>query len=264
MVGQDKLLKLIDSFTIDTFPHSILLVGERGSGKHSICNYIQDRLGLPLIDMTNNVELAYIDEMCFRSLPSIYVIDLMNVKEKQQNALLKLVEEPLNNTFVILLVENKGFVLPTIINRTVVFETARYKKEDLKNFITNNDDSLLKIFHTPGQLIQAQVANLKDLQELCYKIVDKMSVAAYSNTLTIANKINCGEEIDKYDIHIFFDTLIYCLFERYKASTDKKILNIYKETIKYRTQLLQNPSLNKKCFMENYLTHVWKISQENK
>ena len=265
MVGQDNLLKLIDSFTIDTFPHSILLVGERGSGKHLICSYIKDKLNLPLTDITNNIELDYINEMYSRSFPSIYIVDLMAVKEKQQNILLKLVEEPLNNTFIILLVENRGFVLPTILNRAIVLEVARYKKEDLEKFITSDDkESLLNIFHTPGQLMQAQITDLKGLQELCYKIVDKMSVAAYSNALTIANKINYSNEMDKYDIYVFFDMLVHCLFERYKASTDKKILSIYKETVKYRTQLLQNPSLNKKCFMENYLTQVWKMSREGK
>jgi DNA polymerase III delta prime subunit len=214
--------------------------------------------------MTNQVELDYINEMYERSFPSIYVVNLMSIKEKQQNVLLKLVEEPLNNTFIILIAENKGLVLPTILNRTIVLELAKYKKEDLKTFVTADNEDLLNIFHTPGQLIQAQITDLKGLQDLCYKIVDKMSVAAYSNALTIANKINYSNEMDKYDIYVFFDMLVYCLFEKYQATTDKKILSIYKETITYRTYLLQNSLLNKKCLMENYLTHIWQMSQENK
>ena len=50
--GQSKLLNIVNNFTLDTLPHTILLEGLKGSGKHSIVSYIADKLNL-------QIELAY-------------------------------------------------------------------------------------------------------------------------------------------------------------------------------------------------------------
>ncbi|MCM0598710.1 DNA polymerase III subunit delta' [Periweissella fabalis] len=65
----------------------------------------------------------------------IYRADTMTVSA--QNSLLKFIEEPVGDTVIILLTENRSLLLPTIISRTqiVEFELPGFKKieEQLKN-----------------------------------------------------------------------------------------------------------------------------------
>ena len=46
IVGQEHIISLIDKSTVDTFPKSLILLGEYGSGKHTISDYISNRLNL--------------------------------------------------------------------------------------------------------------------------------------------------------------------------------------------------------------------------
>ena len=49
MIGQKKLLEKLNTYDLDKFPRSLLLLGEKGSGKHLICDYVKTNiLKLPL------------------------------------------------------------------------------------------------------------------------------------------------------------------------------------------------------------------------
>ena len=48
IIGQTKLINRINSFTIDSLPHSILMIGDLGCGKHTLCKYIADKFGLEI------------------------------------------------------------------------------------------------------------------------------------------------------------------------------------------------------------------------
>ena len=39
-LGQDNLKKYVKSLTVNNFPHSILLCGIKGSGRHTFCQYV--------------------------------------------------------------------------------------------------------------------------------------------------------------------------------------------------------------------------------
>ena len=49
--GQEKICNRIDSLTIDTFPRTLLLLGEYGSGKHTIVKYISNKFNLNIEDI---------------------------------------------------------------------------------------------------------------------------------------------------------------------------------------------------------------------
>ena len=40
IVGQNKIRSLIETSNLDNFPNSLIISGERGSGKHTICDLI--------------------------------------------------------------------------------------------------------------------------------------------------------------------------------------------------------------------------------
>jgi predicted AAA+ superfamily ATPase len=81
MVGQVNLINKLKSYTIDSFPQTLLLTGEKGSGKHSLVReVISPHLKLDIIDITDNISFDYILEIQLRVIPSIYLIDVTLIK----------------------------------------------------------------------------------------------------------------------------------------------------------------------------------------
>lgn len=263
MVGQKKLLAKINSYTVDTFPRSLLLVGEKGCGKHTLVKYISENIvRFPILDATENISDEYIDAIYRNPNPCIYLIDLNEFTEKEQNILLKFVEEPLLNSFIILLSETKSNILSTILNRCMVLEFEQYSNEELSGFMESGADINLisNVLHTPGKIINTNVNNLLAMQDVCEKITTKLSVANFSNALTIGSKINYKDEYDKFDIEIFFDMLSFTMFNAYLKSNDVKVYKLYLTTLKYRKKLIDK-RINKEYFMQNFLTNLWKESR---
>ena len=263
MIGQNKLLATINTFTIDTFPRSSLLIAEKGMGKHMFTRYISDNiLKLPLLDITENISSEVIEQIYRNPNPYVYMINLSDMTEKEQNIMLKFIEEPLNNSFIILLAENQNLVLETIISRCVVFEFENYSKDELKTFISDYDnaDLILTVIRTPGKILTTNTQNIKDIIETCEKIVNKLGQASYANALSITNKINFKDSFDKFDFDIFMNSLSYLLFSTYLNTNNKTTLKMYELTRDQR-KLLIDKRLNKEIFFNNYITKLWKIAK---
>lgn len=261
IIGQKLLLNKINSFDFTTFPHSSIILGEQGSGKHLMVNYIATKLGLDLIDITENITTDTLNEIYLSSIPSLYLIDSSLITEKEQNILLKIVEEPSPISFIIILSETKLRLLDTLINRCISFDMDLYSKEELSTFIKNEKDKslILKIFRTPGKIITANTAHLKEIYSLCNKIVTKINMASYSNTLTIIDRLNYKDEYDKYDYNIFIDLLVLALYDNYKKTKTETALNMYIET-NYEIKKLQDRRINKKNFITCLLTKLWLLN----
>lgn len=263
MIGQRKLLSKINSFTIDTFPRSSLLIAEKGMGKHTLVKHITDHIiKLPLRDITEILSSEVIDQIYRNPNPGIYLINLSEMTEKEQNIMLKFIEEPLNSSFIILLAESQNMVLETIINRCTVFEFENYTKDELKTFIYDKDDAelLLSVVRSPGKLLTTNTKNIEDIINVCEKIVSKLGQANYANTLSITRKINFKDSFDKFDFEIFMEALNYTLFATYLKTDDKIVLNMYNLTRDQRKQLIDK-RLNKEIFFNNYLTKLWKVAR---
>lgn len=219
MVGQEKLILKINSLTLDTFPHTLLLVGERGSGKHLIVDYIGNHFGFEVIDVTDDISLELIDTITLRIEPKIYLIDGTLLTEKKENVLLKFLEEPVKNSFIIILCEAPQQLLPTIINRCRRWDLAKYSKLDLSQFLDDPNGIKAPILlddvaNTPGQIIEFQKQDLTNIIGLCNTIIDKIAGANCQNTLTITNKIAFNHEEEKYDFDCFVRCMLYSIRKR--------------------------------------------------
>lgn len=262
IVGQKKLLARLNTYTVDTFPRSVLLVGEKGAGKHLIASYIQKEIiKFPLVDLTSNVSDEVIDAIYRNPNPAVYLVDLSEMTEKEQNILLKFIEEPLNNAFIILLCEGRNFVLNTVLNRCIIFELEKYTEEELASFIEDSDKTLmLQLLRTPGQILNTNISNISEILNVCDKIATKMGGANYSNALSICDKINYKDEYDKFDLTLFMDCLSFSLLSHYRTSNNKNIYEMYCLTRDQRKKLLDK-RLNKQSFMYNLISRLWRISR---
>lgn len=253
MVGQKILRNLINESSLDNFSHSTIFVGEKGCGKHLLVSMLAEKLNLQLLDITDNLNLDYINEIYLRSTPSIYLINASEITEKEQNVILKFLEEPLKNAYIVLIVESLNFLLPTIKNRCQVYTFESYTKEELFNFTADTD--LLEVCTTPGQILEASRYDVKSIYDLCEKFISKVKNASYANTLSISDKINYKDNYDKIDLDIFFKFLIYFLREKIVAG-DNTLYDFYNITREYKEKLDRDPRLNKQHLFENYLSNI--------
>lgn len=258
MVGQKKLLNKLNKYTLDNLPHSILFLGERGSGKHSLASFLSSKFNLGLIDMTKTIEEEYINNIYISTVPTFYLIDLTEVVEKEQNKLLKLVEEPPSNAFLILLGIEKGLILNTILSRCLILELEEYSEEELQSFSSTPLD--FNLFKTPGQIINFNFMTLDKVKEVTSRLIKVEE--DYPTFLNIADTINYKDEYDKIDLNILLNSLTRTLKDKYIKDKLIKYLSYYIITLELKKNLI-NPKFNKKYLVENYLIQLWKESNND-
>ena len=250
MLGQENLIKKIDSYTISTFPHSCLLVGEKGSPQLDICEYISNKFELPMFNITQLISDEYISEIYTSPNLGLYIVNVAEISEREQNILLKFFEEPNRFTYIILMCESKYNLLPTIESRSYELVMDSYTYDQLYP-LAREKELTLKVCTTPGQIEVANTTNMGSLFTLCKTILEKMSLAAYFNALTISDKINFKDEYDKYDLYLFIKVFGYVLL----TSNNENSLQMYKNLILFNNKVW--PLLNKKQQFENFITELW-------
>lgn len=256
IIGQTKLINNINNLICNKkLSHTILILGDYGSGKHTLANYIADKMYLNITDITNAISDEVIAEINAKTYSSIYLIDLDKINEKQQNIILKFIEEPNIFTYIVLIAKNKINLLSTICNRCFTINMLPYSKEELSNF--TSDETALTLLDTPGKIINTNMNTLLAMKELCSKIILKIKEANYTNTMSIIDKINFKDDYNKFDCILFLDTLIKTCLEMYGDLRP----NVYKILIKYRKYLDDN-RINKQYVMETILSEIWRETHD--
>lgn len=254
IIGQDKILHFINSHTLSTLPQTILLEGPYGSGRRSICKYIASLYQIELEDISDNLNYEYLEEITFRVTPQLYVIDSSKLTVKNENAILKFLEEPLKNSLIILICENKYSLLDTVRNRCYCMTLEKYSREQLSQFLPPWEDAnlILELSQTPGDVKNFQNISVQDLLHLCHKIFDKIAYATVPNTLSLANNLAFKNEKDKYEVSIFTRALLMCAYDRMITNASSFALQDYLLTSEYSNRLSVK-SIDKKYLFENYL-----------
>ena len=222
-MGQNNLLKQI--YALKSLPHSLLLVGSRGSEEYETVEKIAAHFDYMMYDLTELISKDFIDEIMASHVQTVYYVNLNNMSSANQNILLKFFEEPSEYAYVILVSENIESVLQTIITRSYIFHFDKYTREDLLKKFPTATEEMLAICETPGQLTLAMHSNLQKLIQLCDLLVSKLAEASLRSTLSIADKINYKDDYSKYDLFLFLrclglSTLKYQDYESYKIILD--------------------------------------------
>lgn len=268
IVGQKQTLSLINTL-IDQhkFPRTLLLIGPKGCGKHLLTQYIATRLNVPMFDISDKISLSTIESIYTCSEIRLYIINTSDLDERKQNILLKFLEEPMENTYIVMTCENPNYLLNTIVNRCYSITCDLYTQDELIEFLdkdglTEEDIRfILDTCKTPGQLKNVNGKKLKELSKLTSKIIKSMGKANFSNALTLATKINYKDEYDKFDIDIFLSSMAKELVNQFNNSSDIKLYQMYKSTIDTQ-KCLNRFNLNKQYVIENYISKLWHIAHE--
>lgn len=259
IIGQDEIINLIDKYSLDTFPHSIIIEGDEGSGKHSIVDYISSKLNLEIVNLTNaELTLDYLEDMQLRVKPYVYIINGDELRVSDQNTILKFIEEPLNNSIFIIIVKNVRRLLKTIRNRCQVLKLKPYTKDILKMFVEDtNNYRILDICKTPGLVLKFKDINVIEYIQLAEKIIDKIGIASFPNTLTLCDKIGFNNEKDKLNVDLFFEVLVYIFKERFKNDSGSRYHSAYNLS-RFLLNDSKAPNINKQLLFSNFLCKLWK------
>lgn len=244
MIGQERLLQLLDNYTIKTFPRSSLFVGPKGCGKHTVVKYISSKLKIDVVDITEIFSKDVIDQLYQEVNCKIYLLDLTSLDVRKQNIFLKFLEEPLQNAFVVLLTETLVNILPTVQNRCQVFAFDSYTKATLLQFTSNTE--LVEFADTPGKIDQYRDFDTKYYIALSDKIIESISKATWPNLFSLVEKLNFEDGT--------FDLFIPILLYRFRVAivSGARIYKQYQLTSNMMNEA-RIAKLNKQRLFEKYL-----------
>lgn len=227
MVGQKHLLQTIDTLIKNnTFPRFAILSGVKGSGKKLISNDIAHKLcdtviniGIKVDDIREMIKSAY-----KLTTPCVYVIsDADNMSLAAKNALLKVTEEPPNNAYFVMTLEDANQALDTIRSRATVFYVDNYTQNEIFEYywtvgnMPNDAERVKELCETPGEvdkciaMCSGTVQSFYDYVEL---VVDNIATVSGANSFKIADKINLKSDDTKYDFNLFLKAFRNICLER--------------------------------------------------
>ena len=254
-IGQDLILNKINTLTFKNCPQSLMLVGPMGCGKHTVANFISDKLKLKLIPIEDQLNINTFDTIRLCPNSAIYTIESNKITTKEESSILKFLEEPPENSKILIYCTNKNKVLPTILNRCVQWDFLPYTKEQLSLF--TSDKICLELAKTPGQCLEYSAQDLIGMLDFSNLILDKVKDANFSNILTIPNKIDFDNNSVNYPIDIFLKVLCYSAESKYCAN------QITIEEVDLVRNLVNDSTItniNKKHLFEHFLSELKLLS----
>lgn len=263
VIGQEKLVKALEGYTLETAPKTILFLGQSGCGKSWLANAFAKQLDLEVVVVKPDSTAEKLIEYYQCPINKMYLIDLKDIVEKDQNKFLKFIEEPSKTMNIILMAESTVGILPTILNRCVKYVFEPYTPEQLKQFdwaVNCSEEIAYEICKTPGQLLELSADNLDQALGLCRAIISSVDKANYANTLSIVTKINLKDDTKKIDFKLFFDLMTYVAFDDYKKNNNELSFKIYLYTIRQQAKAL-NINVAKEAFLLNYLDNIWRLAR---
>lgn len=259
MLYQDRVLSLINTYISNSdLPHTLMLEGAKGCGKKTLCKYIANKLNAEFIDLTDNITLEVLEQIQLSVSTKVYYIDGQQISVKEQNAILKFLEEPLKTAYIILCVENKNLLLPTVVNRCVSIAFDTYSTEVLREFL-EGDEIILKYAQTPGQVKDFANHKIRDMEAFAIKVLKQIGVANYSNILKIPTNINFSKEPSElFDFDVFIFILINVASILY---TNNEISYQMFDVVSKFNRECNIPRINKQHLFENFIIKLKQVTE---
>ena len=254
MIGQKNNINTIIQWRCNkSVPRFIIISGDIGSGRLTLAKVIIRMINAKGIIMGNSI--AEVRETIENSYaitePTCYIFrNADDMKNEAKNALLKVVEEPPNNAYFIMTVQNIDNMLGTIKSRGTVIKMEPYTREELLS--ATNDEILLNYCSNIGQTMD-DVENIKNAEYLVEEIFQAFRNKSGTKLLKACTKLKGKKtETDKCDC-----TLFMRVFRKNILSLDTSLLqsiSIYH--ISRCMQEISRNTINKKASVECMLISI--------
>lgn len=262
MIGQEQLRNLFDNYG-ENIPRSSIFIGSNGSGRKTFVHWVADSTSYPLVQVGQKAdEVREFSEICYKIIePTIYLIpDIEQMSATAQNALLKILEEPPNNAYLMLTAAQENVVLPTIISRCVKFYLSPYSELELIQYAKDKykmaddlKDIMLQLCVCPGDIDLLFSQNIPEFMAYVQTVFKNIAVVSGANSFKIANKINLADDTNKYDLSLFWRAFTHECFKNLNKS--QKYLQGVIITQKH-LQDLRIKGINRSMLFDNWLLEI--------
>ncbi len=267
MIGQRELIKKIHGqIERDKFPRFSILIGEKGSGRHTLIWDIATSLNCAVAFVGTKADEVrdVIDNAYKVDLPVIYAFtDCDNMSSASANSLLKVTEEPPRNAYFILTCANLDNILPTIRSRGVTYMMEPYSYEDKCDYIemlpTQYSDEIFDFVidatSNIGEIKQLLEYDIEAFSKYVECVIDNIAEVSGSNAFKIADKIALKDEENKYDLKLFWKAFRSACIDRGHNEDPIK----YAHAIAITGDALQElayKSVNKQMLFDNWLLNI--------
>ena len=268
MIGQTAFTENINSLvTANKYPRFSIIVGQEGSGKKRMANYISSKLGCVSANYGIGVEdvRQMIMDSYKVSMPMVYILpDADKMSPAAKNALLKVTEEPPQNAYFILTLTDLNNTLGTIRSRGTVFYMDPYKVNEIETYcksqytVSDEDMNIIcDLCETPGEVDKIVNMGTVDFYKYAEKVVDNIATVSGSNSFKIATQIRFKDADDnKYDIKLFWKAFMNICTSRLREEPLRYASGI-KVTSKY-LQELRITGINKQSAFDCWVLDIRK------
>lgn len=255
MIGQKNNIKTFIKWRCNkSVPRFIIISGDIGSGRLTLAKEIMHMLYMPGIisdckidDVRRTIEYAY-----EYTAPTMYIFrnaDDMSVAAK--NALLKVVEEPPNNAYFIMTVQNIDNMLGTIKSRGTIIKMEPYTQQELKSVC--DDELKLKYCTNIGEL-QVAHEDIQRTEDCVDDVLKALREKSGTKLLKACTQLKGKQtESDKIDCLLFFKVFQKQFYKIYDYSNLP--LTALRDIFVCKQELTRN-TINKKSSIESMLIRM--------
>ena len=156
-----------EEFRINQENKSYKLIQNHSHTNFYLIDLIEEKKSIDVAQIRNMI--TYTNKSCFNDMPRFVLIDnIESLNKNSVNALLKVIEEPNDGIFFILINNNEKKILPTLKSRCLIFKVnlTFYQSIDIVKQLLNKDildyinHDILNYYITPGEIIS--LVNLAD------------------------------------------------------------------------------------------------------
>lgn len=270
MIGQSKLLNTLEELIANhTLPHFVILVGSKGSGKKLLANNVAKQLADNVVQL-EGIGIEHIRGMiteAYRTHNTCYIIpdaDGMSVGAK--NALLKVTEEPPNDVYFIMTLEDTNNTLSTITSRGTAYHLEPYSKDDIKTYIQQTykvkpetKSIIASVCDTPGEVNEMMSTDPDKFYEYVELVVDNITEVSGANAFKIPSKVAIKDTDEGYDLKLFWKLYVKKCFDL-ALSQDTgidKVIHLHQVGVTSRyLQDLRTKGINKQMLMDNWILDI--------
>ena len=274
IIGQYQLKQLISKqLNEKTFPRFSILSGVKGSGKKLFANEIAKNISTDIV-VADDVKISTLKTLIETSYKlintTVYIIpDIDDMSLPAKNSLLKVLEEPPNNAYWILTINNIDNTLATIRSRGTVYNFAPYSLSELQEYIfkyyavtsvKEEQEIVLSVCSTPGEIDSLMNNDAINFYQYVELVIDNIAKVSGANSFKIADKLCLKKDDEGYDLNLFWNAFkLICRDRMIEAK------NNYDDVYKYSqgivvTNVLQSelgiPGINKASLVDDWIMTI--------
>ena len=253
MIGQKNNINTLIQWRCNkSIPRFIIISGQEGSGRLTLAKVIMKMINIRGVICNNSIEgvRETIDNAYTCVSPTMYIFrNADDMSTAAKNALLKVVEEPPNNAYFIMTVQNADNMLGTIKSRGTVISMEPYSQKELRSVC--EDDFILK-YATNIADTKRERAELERTEDCVLGVIAGLKAKSGTKILKATTKLRSKvTETDK------IDCLLFMIMFKAELLHHPELYN--QNSLKYLvkcTQELQRMSVNKKASIECMLVSL--------